>query len=101
MYDWLGYLDKCGDERLAMTKKDAVTKLTMLKLEYGNNKIPVTADVAFRDFDKIEAIAKLAQAKYLEYRSDAVMDDEGINLVLDRGYVLSSKARELLKESAK
>jgi hypothetical protein len=84
-----------------MTKNDAVTKLTMLKLMYGYNKIPITSDVDIRDFEQIEAIAKLAKAHYLIYASDYVRDDEGINITVDRGYVMSSKAIDLLKEKAK
>jgi hypothetical protein len=97
-------MDICNlsnSHRCGMTKKDAVTKLTMLKLEYGYNKIPVTSDIAVKDFDKIEAVAKLAKAAYLIYASDYVHDDEGINITVDRGYVMSSKAIDLLKEKAK
>jgi hypothetical protein len=83
-----------------VTKKDAVTKLTMLKLEYGYNKIPIATDVDVTDFEKIQAIAKLASAGYLIYSSDYVRDDEGINITVDRGYVLSSEAIDLLKEKA-
>ena len=84
-----------------MTKEDAVTKLTMLKLMYGYKKIPITMDVAYDDFDTIQAIAKLSKAHYLTYTSEYVTDDEGISLGVDRGYVLSPKAHELLKERAK
>jgi hypothetical protein len=86
-----------NSHRCAMTKKDAVTKLTMLKLEYGYNKIPTTAEVDVTDFEMIRTIAELAQNKYLTYTHDVVTDDEGIGIHVDRGYVFTPKALTLLR----
>lgn len=58
-------------------------------------------DVDPTDFETIQAVAKLAKAGYLTYASDYVTDDENIRITIDRGYVMSSKAIDLLKEKAK
>jgi hypothetical protein len=86
---------------MTLKRKEALTKLTMLKLMYGGDKIPLASDVNQSDYETINIIATLASAHYLVYRSDYVVDDEGISLGVDRGYVLAPKALKLLKEKAK
>jgi hypothetical protein len=87
-----------------MTKKEIVTKLTMLKLMFGVERIPVISDIPICKENKelLEAIAELANKKYLVYEFDYVEDDEGIrHKFTQRGFVLSPKAKDLLKEKAK
>jgi hypothetical protein len=73
----------------------------MLKLMYGGDKIPLASDVNRSDHETIDTVVRLAREHYLVYKSDYVVDDEGISLGVDRGYVMSPKAIKLLKEKAK
>lgn len=89
---------------LDMTNKEIVTKLTMLKLEYGDGNIPMAIDLDFKVENKelIETIAHLCVNKYLIHDYEYVEDDEGIRhkykvLALK----LSNKANKLLKEASK
>ena len=86
-----------------MTKKDAITKLTMLKLKYGDGLIPLIGYLSFNKetVGEIETVAELAHKNYLEYEYDRVTDDEGITHGFQRGYKLSYKAIKLLEEASK
>lgn len=82
-----------------MNKKQIRAELAKIKLEFGNELLPVVGDKPITH-DEIFAIAtrgELAHKGYLEYDIEFIEDDEGVRHGFKRGYKFTQKAKDLLE----